>query len=98
MNTKTIDQQAHEDRLLPVFGELCAAVMTRGLDFARNDDPHAFATAQRWLREHGGCFQLVTSINPGTRTLTTQGRVTDSHGESVIEVFTITGQWSQGTH
>jgi len=98
MNQNTIDQQAHEDRLLHLFGELAAAVMTRGLDHARIDDPHAFATAQRWLREHGGCFQLLVNVNPGARSLTTHGRVTDGHGEPVVDVFTITGQWVDGTH
>jgi len=99
MNTQTIDQHAHEDKLLPLFAQLAAAVMERGLDHARKDDPHAFATAQRWLLAHRGCFQLVVNCDPGARKLTTTGRVTDASGEPVVEVFTISGQWVDGkTH
>lgn len=93
----TIDEKAHEDKLLPLFAELAAAVMTRGLDHARIDDPHNFARAQRWLTEHRGCFQLLVNVNPGERRLTTVGRVTDNTGEPVLEVFTIAGQWVDGS-
>ena len=86
--------QDHENRLLNLWAQLGAAMMQRGLDHARQDDPHALVVAAKWLQAGGNRFQLRTDFGPDGA-VTTRGLIADDAGEPLIEIFTIVGRAAQ---
>jgi hypothetical protein len=89
MNTKIETAADHEMKLLNLWSQLGGAMMQRGLDHARIDDPHLFARAAKWLAESNGRFQLRVDFDAAAGTTTTRGLIADTEGEAVLEVFTI---------
>ena len=86
-----IDLESHENKLLPTLAQLCAAVMVRGPAHARQDNPHSYAIASRWLKDGAGHFQIRIDIDPAGSIAAT-GLVNDVHGEPLCSVFTLTGE------
>jgi hypothetical protein len=84
----TTIQQAHENKLMSLYAKLSAAVLTRGLDFSRQDDPHVFDSARKWAATPGCGFELRTSLSGADKQLKVRGVITDSNGDALVEIFT----------
>lgn len=79
----------HQDKLIPIFAQLTAAVLQQGLDYSRRDDPHAYRIATDLLKQAGHRFELRIVLGPGDELFRTRGLITDEHGEGLVEVFQI---------
>jgi hypothetical protein len=88
----------HEEKLLPLFGQIVAAVMQRGLTYAQRDDPHTFGSAAHWMATPGNRFQLRIDWSEDGAALTTRGLVVDSAGDALVEVFTISAAAGNSGH
>lgn len=89
MTTNLNAADPRDERLMTIFGELTAAVMKRGFDFAQIDDPHNFAVAAKWLATPGCRLELRIALRPGQAEISTVGYVVDEGGESLARVFEI---------
>jgi hypothetical protein len=90
MNTDqtTQDSGDREAQLVRLWSQLGAAMLQRGLDYARRDDPNAFAVAAR-MRQAGGKFELRVLLDVELGGTTTKGVIVDQDGEVIADVFTI---------
>jgi hypothetical protein len=79
----------HEDKLMPLFVQLSAAVLERGLNFSRHDDPHGYASAIKWIDTPApGChFELRVDLGRTGEQVTTRGVITDAGGDALAELF-----------
>ena len=81
--------ETRDDKLARLFGELAGAMLQRGLDYARRDDPHAFARVAKFRQDAGARFELRIGFDDPAGTLVTRGLLCDADGEALAEVFTI---------
>jgi hypothetical protein len=82
-------QNDHEDKLMRLWGELTAAVIKRGLEYARKDDPNSYNVANVMLRSPGATFEIRVRCLPDG--ITTEGLVVDADLAPLARVFAITG-------
>jgi hypothetical protein len=90
--------QQNDDRLINLFTQLAGALVERGLAHARNEDPHTYNQAAKWVEAGGGKFQLRIDIDTGERNITTRAMVVDAGDEALIQVFAIEGKLAGGDH
>ena len=89
LTQRTIMQTIHEDKLMPLFAQITAAVFKRGLEHARQDDPHSYSVAAKWIDKPGCRFELRIDMGRPGEPLTTRGLIVDGNGEALVEVFTV---------
>ncbi|MEO5687116.1 MAG: hypothetical protein ABIR54_07115 [Burkholderiaceae bacterium] len=87
------DTHDHEQKLVQLHAQLSAAMMERGLNQARSDDPHLYSQARLWLTKPGSHFEL--RVIAGKDNVVTRGLICDDGGDPLVEVFTITGHTGQ---
>jgi hypothetical protein len=83
------NDKERDDKLMQLWGELTAAVIKRGFEFARVDDPLSFNVAAKMLQTPGATFEIRVSVGPGG--IKTEGLVIDADAAPLARVFEITG-------